>query len=84
MGEYDFVLRFAMPRTGDVAHHAARLKAEGCDDATFGNRSVALRFQCNAPNPEVAVLGALSAAMRALPGARLVDAFASGARATGA
>jgi hypothetical protein len=84
MRQYDFVLRFALPRRGDVADHLACLEAEGCGDATFDKRHVTLRFICKAPSPEVAVLGALSAAMRALPGARLVDAFASGERATGA
>lgn len=80
MREYDFMLHFALPRSGgDAACYIARLHAEGCDEAMVDKRRIALHFKRSAPSPDIAVLGALAAAMRALPGARLVDARATGA-----
>ena len=78
MSEYDFTLRFALPRkSGDAAHYLDRLKAGGCDDATVGvakKGCIALKFLRVASTPEVAVLGALAAVFKAIPGARLVEA----------
>lgn len=78
MSEYDFTLRFALPRkSDDAAFFFNRLKAGGCDDATVGvakKGCIALKFLRNATTPEEAVLGALAAVFKAIPGARLVGA----------
>lgn len=80
MREYDFMLHFALPRNGgDAAHDIAPLHTEGCAEAMIDKHRIALHFKRTAPSPDIAVLGALAAAMRALPGARLVDAHTTGA-----
>ncbi|MCC8364562.1 hypothetical protein LK996_15935 [Lysobacter sp. A6] len=78
MSEYDFTLRFALPRNSDDAADCLdRLRAGGCDDATIGvakKGCIALKFLRIASTPEEAVLGALAAVFKAIPGARLVEA----------
>jgi len=78
MSEYDFTLRFALPRRdSNAARYLGRLKAEGCDDATLGigrKGYIALNFSRKASTPEEAVLSALASVFKAIPGARLVEA----------
>ena len=78
MHEYDFILRFALPRAAcDAGYYIARLKADGCGEANVcvtRKGWIAVQFARRADTPEEAVFGALASVLKTIPGARLVEA----------
>lgn len=78
MNTYEFTLRFALSDPAvSVEERLERLAAAGCDDALPGighAGSIALAFTRSAASARRAVLGAVSDATRAMPGARPVEA----------
>lgn len=78
MTEYEFELRFALPRAdARPDEYVERLGASGCDDALIGiGRAgrVALLFTREAVSAHQAVRSAIADVERAVPGATLVEA----------
>ncbi len=78
MSEYEFVLKFRLPNAelGDDALINALAEA-GCDDATVGLGQpgrIALDFTREAKTAEAAIVSAMRAVQKAIPGAELVEA----------
>ena len=77
MRDYEFDLRFRLANPDeDPESHLGRLLEEGCDDSTVGIGRlgrIALMFTREAPTAREAVLSAIGAAKRAIPGAVLIE-----------
>ena len=78
MNEYEFILKFALPDPAqDPGILVAQLTESGCDDALLGigrKGRIALDFTRTAASAIEAVTSAIADTMRAIPGARLVEA----------
>lgn len=78
MGQYDFMLKFALGQLdANPETCLERLAKEGCDDALVGlgrNGRIALNFTREASTAYDAVLSALSDVKRAIPDAKLIEA----------
>jgi hypothetical protein len=76
--EYTFTLRFQLPAADEEPDkHVGRLLEEGCDDALVGigkKGRIALSFLREAESANAAVLSAVSAVRRAIPGVMLTEA----------
>lgn len=76
--EYEFILKFRLPDAGaDPQRFIAALAKAGCDDATVGvgqRGRIALDFAREADSAIEAVVSAVRAVQRAIPGAELVEA----------
>lgn len=77
MTEYEFDLHFVLATPGeDPESHLGRLLEEECDDAGVGigrRGRIGLMFGREAPTATEAVVGAIAAVKRAIPGATLVE-----------
>lgn len=75
---FEFKLKYQLPSTGLCADQLVdKLGEAGCTDALVGlgvPAQVALEFVREASSSQEAILSALTAVKRALPGARLIDA----------
>lgn len=78
MKEYDFELKFALPNPdADPEQFLNALYEAGCDDAMVGlgqNGRVALSFTREAATAQDAVSSAITDVIRAIPGAKLIEA----------
>lgn len=78
MREYEFTLKFRLPESdADPEQFVDALAEAGCDDATVGlgqQGRIALDFTREAANASKAILSAVQAVKRAIPGAELVEA----------
>ncbi|HYG07137.1 MAG TPA: DNA-binding protein [Stenotrophomonas sp.] len=78
MNEYEFILKFRLPDPQqDPGKLVGALAKAGCDDATIGIGQpgrIALDFARRAPTALDAVVSAVRAVRRAIPGAELVEA----------
>lgn len=78
MKEYDFTLKFALGQPDvDPDSCVEALMREGCDDALIGLGKpgrIALNFIREAHSADEAVISALAAVKRAIPGCRFIEA----------
>jgi len=78
MSEYHFTLKFRLPDVqADPGQHIDALFEAGCDDAAIGigqRGRIALDFARGADTALAAILSALDAVKRAIPGATLIEA----------
>lgn len=78
MSEYEFILKFRLPDADvDPESFIGALADAGCEDATAGIGQpgrIALDFTREAPSALEAVVSAVRAVQRAIPGAELVEA----------
>jgi hypothetical protein len=78
MEQYDFTLKFALGQPdADPESYVEALMREGCDDALIGIGKpgrIALNFTREARSAEAAVISALAAVKRAIPGCRFIEA----------
>ena len=78
MKAHEFTLRFRLATTETQPEgYVERLGDESCDDAMIGigqNGRIALSFTREAHSARDAVLGAIAAVRRAIPGASLIEA----------
>ncbi len=78
MRDYDFVLKFDLPNaSADPADFLVALESGGCTDALVGIGQmgiVGLDFTREGASARDAVTGAVADVLRAIPGARLVEA----------
>src|SRR3546814_18050129 len=78
MNEYEFILKFRLPDPDvDPGQFVDALAEAGCDDATVGvgqRGRIALDFAREANTATDAIISAIEAVKRAIPGAELVEA----------
>lgn len=78
MTEYDFTLKFRLPdANGNPELHIGALAEAGCEDAMVGIGQpgrIALDFTREATSAMAAIVSAVQAVKRAIPGAELVEA----------
>ena len=73
---YEFGLKYKVPDDADMDALIEQLGEAGCDDALVGTGQpgrIALDFTREAKSAEKAVLSALSAVKKAIPGAKLLE-----------
>lgn len=78
MNEYEFSLKFSLPKPGDDPETSiAKLAEAGCDDALIGigqHGRIALDFTRTAKSALAAITSALHDVRKAIPEAKLVEA----------
>jgi predicted DNA-binding transcriptional regulator AlpA len=74
--EYEFTLKYKVADAADMDELIEQLGEVGCDDAVIGTGQpgrLALDFMREAASAEKAIVSALAAVKKAIPGARLVE-----------
>lgn len=78
MREYEFILKFRLPDPAvDPGQFIEALAEAGCDDAAIGvgqRGCIALDFAREADTAADAIISAMQAVERAIPGAELIEA----------